>query len=289
MELRLLKSFLVLAQELHYAKAAEKLFITQPALTKQIKQLEDELDVVLLNRTKRQVSLTAAGAYMMDEAEFILNHIDNVVAATKRKAQGEEGEIRIVFVGSAMQNVIPALLEAMRLKFPTIHASLEELNNKEQISAIAHDKLDIAFVRLESVRKGFAHKVVFEDSFSLVVPKFGPIKAENFKSLNEFEEEHFILFSNDYSQEYYDNVMSIFEDHGFEPKVSYRSVQANSIFRLVEKGLGVAIVPSALRHGIDLGIDFIPLKHLRQRTKLLAVWSESNRNEALSKFLSLIV
>ena len=289
MELRLLRSFLVLGQELHFAKAAEKLFITQSALTKQLKQLEAELGVLLLNRTKRQVSLTAAGNYLMDEAEFILNHVDNVVSATKRKAEGEEGEIRIGFVGSAMQNVIPSLLEQMNQKHPAIHASLEELNNKEQISALTHDKLDIAFVRLESVRKGLAHKVVYEDSFSLVVPKFGTVNSENFISLSQFSQEQFILFSNDYSQEYYDNVMSIFEDHGFEPKVSYRSVQANSIFRLVEKGLGVAIVPSALSQGVNLEIEFISLSKLRQRTKLLAVWSQSNRNEALRKFLDLII
>lgn len=289
MELRLLRSFLVLGQELHFAKAAEKLFITQSALTKQLKQLEAELGVLLLNRTKRQVSLTAAGNYLMDEAEFILNHVDNVVSATKRKAEGEEGEIRIGFVGSAMQNVIPSLLEQMSQKHPAIHASLEELNNKEQISALTHDKLDIAFVRLESVRKGLAHKVVYEDSFSLVVPKFGTVNSENFISLSQFSQEQFILFSNDYSQEYYDNVMSIFEDHGFEPKVSYRSVQANSIFRLVEKGLGVAIVPSALSQGVNLEIEFISLSKLRQRTKLLAVWSQSNRNEALRKFLDLII
>lgn len=288
MELRHLKYLLALGKELHFAKAAEKLFITQPALSKQIQQLEGELGTKLLNRTKRSVSLTPAGKYLMDEADYIINHLDRVVDATKRKGEGEEGEIRIGFVGSAMQNIIPELLEQMSKVHPNIHASLDELDNKDQLEAIARDKLDIGFVRLESVHKGFEQRVVLEDSFSLVVSNQHLILPKNFKSLNQFKEEQFILFSNDYSQEYYDNIMSIFTDHGFEPKVSHRSVQANSIFRLVERQLGVAIVPSALQGGVDLGVSFIPLDHLRQRTKLMAIWDVKNRNEALAKFLELL-
>ena len=288
MELRHLRYFLALGKELHFAKAAEKLFITQPALTKQIQQLEGELATKLLKRTKRSVALTPAGRHFMDEAEYILNHLDQVVDTTKRKGQGESGEIRIGFVGSAMQNVIPTLLEKMSISHPNVHASLDELNNKDQLDAIAHDKLDIGFVRLESVHAGFEQKVVFEDSFSLVISKKHAVQPKNFKSLDQFRDESFILFSNDYSQEYYDNIMSIFTDHGFEPKVSHRSVQANSIFRLVERELGVAIVPSSLMDGVALDVAFIPLDHLPQRTKLMAIWDSKNRNESLSKFLGLM-
>jgi DNA-binding transcriptional LysR family regulator len=288
MEFRHLKYLLALGKELHFAKAAEKLFITQPALSKQIMQLEDELGTKLLNRTKRSVSLTPAGKYLMDEADYIINHLNRVVDATKRKGEGEEGEIRIGFVGSAMQSIIPELLEQMSKIHPNIHASLDELDNKDQLDAIARDKLDIGFVRLESVHKGFEQRVVLEDSFSLVVSNKHAVQPQNFKSLDQFKDEQFILFSNDYSQEYYDNIMSIFTDHGFEPKVSHRSVQANSIFRLVERQLGVAIVPTALQGGLDLGVSFIPLNHLPQRTKLIAIWNADNRNEALSKFLALM-
>ncbi|OEJ99932.1 LysR family transcriptional regulator [Roseivirga misakiensis] len=288
MEIRHLRYFLALGKELHFGRAADKLFITQPALTKQIQQLEEELDTKLLKRTKRSVSLTPAGEYFMQEAEYLMNHLDRVVDATKRKGEGEEGEIRIGFVGSAMQQIIPSLLERMSLKFPTIHASLDELNNKDQLNAIANDKLDIGFVRLESVHDGYQQKVVMEDSFSLVVSGQHPIQPKDFKHLNQFENESFILFSNDYSQEYYDNIMSIFSDHNFKPKVSHRSVQANSIFRLVERQLGVAIVPSALQGGIDLDVEFISLDHLPQRTKLMAIWNGENRNEALDKVLRLL-
>ena len=288
MELRQLRYFVMLGRELHFAKSAEKLFITQPALTKQIQQLEEELKVKLFERTKRNVKLTEAGKYLLTESQYIINHLEQVVEATQRKAEGEEGEVRIGFVGSAMQNIIPNLLEQLNSLHPGIHTSLQELNNKDQLDALMHDKLDIAFVRLETVPRELEKKVVFEDSFSLVVSVNHPIGKSDFESLSQFKQEQFILFSNDYSQEYYDNIMSIFTDHGFQPKVSHRSVQANSIFRLVEKELGVAIVPSAMQDGVNLGIEFISLAHLRQRTQLMAVWHKKNRNEALIKFLDLL-
>ena len=288
MELRQLRYFVMLGRELHFAKSAEKLFITQPALTKQIQQLEEELKVKLFERTKRNVKLTEAGKYLLNESQYIINHLEQVVEATQRKAEGEEGEVRIGFVGSAMQNIIPNLLEQLNSLHPGIHTSLQELNNKDQLDALMHDKLDIAFVRLETVPRELEKRVVFEDSFSLVVSVNHPIGKSDFESLSQFKQEQFILFSNDYSQEYYDNIMSIFTDHGFQPKVSHRSVQANSIFRLVEKELGVAIVPSAMQDGVNLGIEFISLAHLRQRTQLMAVWHKKNRNEALIKFLDLL-
>ncbi|MCE7996646.1 MAG: LysR family transcriptional regulator [Roseivirga sp.] len=288
MEIRHLKYLMAVGQELHFGKAAEKLFITQPALSRQIQQLEEELGVKLLERDKRNVALTTAGAYLLDEAEYIINHLNQVIESTRRKAKGEEGEVRIGFVGSAMQDVIPDLLVRLNQQYPKLHTSLDELSNKEQLSALIHDRLDIGFVRMERVPTDYGQKVVFEDSFSLVLPADHQITKDSFESLIQLKAEQFILFSHEYSQEYYENIMSIFADHGFEPNVSHRSVHANTIFRLVEKHLGVAIVPTALASGVSLGVQFIPLASLPQRTRLTAVWDERNRNAALKKLIALL-
>ena len=288
MELRHLRYFQVLGQELHFARAAEKLFITQPALTKQIQHLEEEIGTPLLRRTKRQVALTEAGQYFLEESNYVLNHLNNVVRSTQRKALGEEGEVRIGFVGSAMQNVIPELLLSMHEAYPKVQANLEELNNNEQLKALGQDRIDIGFVRMELVPDQFERRVVYEDSFSLVLPAGHVLNEQNFHSLTQLREERFILFSNDYSPDYFDNIMSIFVDHDFNPHVSYRSVHANTIFRLVEKELGVAIIPSSLASGVDLGVKFISLEQLRQRTRLLAVWSGRNNNPVLQRLLALL-
>ena len=288
MELRQLRYFQILGRELHFANAAEKLFITQPALTKQIQQLENEMAVKLLERTKRSVQLTKAGEYFLNETDYLLNHLDRSVEGAQRRARGELDEIRIGFVGSAMQHVIPELLVKLNHKAPQLHAALDELNNKSQIQALQKDKLDIGFVRLESVPQGLEKQMVYEDSFSLVVSAKHPVLETGFESLKQFKNDPFILFSNDYSQEYFDNIMGIFNDHQFRPKVSYRSVQSNSIFRLVEKQLGVAIVPSALANGVDLDLEFISLAHLRQRTRLYAVWNPLNKNRGLEQVKELL-
>ena len=288
MEIRQLRAFLALGKELHFNRAAEKLCISQPALTKQIQQLEAQLHVQLFSRSKRKVALTPAGVYLMSEAEFMLNHVEQVKDAVRRKGAGEEGEIRVGFVGSAMQTVIPEMLEQLNVHYPDIHTSLHELDNQSQLEALGNDKLDIGFVRLESIHSGFASQIVSEDSFSLVVSDQHPVQSHNFQSLAQFAKEQFIFFSNDYSQDYYDIIYSLFSDHGFVPKVTHRSVHSNTIFRLVERKLGVAIVPSALAHGIQLGIHFISLAHLQQRTRLMAVWRKEQRNEALKPFLKLL-
>lgn len=288
MELRHLKYLVALGQELHFARAADKLFITQPALSRQIQQLEEEIGVKLVARTKRKVALTTAGSYFFDEASYVINHLDQVVQSTQRKAAGEEGEIRVGFVGSAMQNIIPDLLVQLNKAHPRLNTSLEELSNVEQLRALAHDRLDIGFLRMRQIPGDFEKMMVFEDSFSLVVPKDHHISRDSFTNLRAFKDERFILFSNEYSQEYFDNIMSIFTDHDFQPNVSHRSVHANTIFRLVEKHLGVAIIPSALARGVALDVRFIPLDHLPQRTRLTAVWNARNRNAALEKMLKLL-
>lgn len=286
-ELRHFKYFLTVAEELHYRKAAERLFISQPGLSRQIKQLEQILDVPLFIRDKRQVSLTPEGEYLKGEMKEIMNRIELTKKHLKMVNQGEQGELRIGFLGSAMQNVIPDLLVNMNKSFPYIHTSLEEMSNTAQVVAIEKDELDIGFVRLEKVPAGMAMMPVFTDSFSVVLPRNHKLTQKNFKSVKQLKDENFILFSSDYSPSYYDKIMSICEDQGFSPKVSHKSVHAQTIFRLVENELGVAIIPTALKHGFNLNVKFIELKRIRQEAVLSILWKEGNRNPVLRKVLPL--
>ncbi len=284
-EHRHLRYFLTVAEELHFHKAAEKLFITQPALSRQILQLEKYLNTELLIRDKRNVSLTKAGEYFYEEAKFILNHIDFVTKNVQHLNRGDIGELRIGFVGSAMQNVIPDLLTSINKEAPGIHTVLTELPNQEQIDKLRDDQLDLGFIRSMRVPDGLNKHDVLTETFCIVLPKNHPIDEATFKSVQQFKEDHFILFSSKYSHGYYDKIMSIFEDEGFTPKVTHESVHANTIFRLVENGLGLAIIPSSLKHGFNLNIKFIDLKHIKQRTTLSAVWKDNHRNPVLNRVI----
>lgn len=289
LELRHFKYFLAVAEELHFRKAAEKLFISQPGLSRQIKQMEEILETPLFVRSKKKVSLTKAGEYLKGEIEFILNHLELTKKQLKLIANGATGEIRIGFLGSAMQNVIPELLLRLKDNFPQIKTSLEELSNNAQVNAILKDRLDIGFVRLTRVPKEIYIQPVFKDTFSVVLPERHSIMAETFKGVEQLMEEDFILFSQDYSPFYYDTVMSICEDAGFTPKVSHKSVHAQTIFKLVENNLGIAIVPTALQYGFNMKVKFLELKNIDQKAVLSVIWKKDNRNPTLSHCIDLLL
>lgn len=289
LELRHFRYFMAVAEELHYRKAAEKLFISQPGLSRQIKQMEEILNAQLFIRNKKKVSLTSAGEYLKGELEFVLNHLERTKKQLKLINEGSSGELRIGFLGSAMQNVVPQLLLKLKEIHSGIKTSLEELNNHAQVEAIQKDKLDLGFVRVARVPHDIVMKPIFEDSFSLVLPKNHWLNEEQFKNIGELSDEDFILFAQDYSPLYYATIMSICEDSGFTPKVSHKSVHAQTIFKLVENHLGIAIVPTALQYGFQMDVKFIELKKIKQKAVLSMIWKKGNRNPVLKRCMDLLL
>lgn len=289
LELRHFRYFLAVADELHYRKAAEKLFISQPGLSRQIKQMEEILETQLFIRSKKKVTLTPAGAYLKKELQVLLNHLEKTQKHLKAIDSGELGEIRIGFLGSAMQNVVPELLLKLKESHSGIKTNLEELNNQAQLDAVQKDKLDLGFVRVARVPQDVSIQPVYTDTFSVVLPKNHPLNEKHFKSMKQLAEEDFILFAQDYSPLYFATVMSICEDVGFTPKVSHKSVHAQTIFKLVENHLGIAIVPTALQYGFQMDVKFIELKKIKQKAILSVIWKKDNRNPALKRCMDLIL
>ena len=287
-ELRHLEYFRAVAEELNFGRAAERLFISQPGLSRQIKQMEEILGVQLFERTKRRVELTAAGHFLRSEVDYIFNHLELTKTQLKEIAKGNVGELRIGFLGSAAHTVLPDFLVKISREFPGIQSSLEELSNAIQVEMLEKDRLDLGFVRLARVPNPLQMQVVHIDTFSVVLPMGHPLTNGGFKNVGQLKEEDFILFSHDYSSIYFDKIMSICEDQGFSPRITHKSVHALTIFKLVEAGLGVAIVPTSLKEGYDLKVNFIELKNIKQKTELFAVWKKGNRNPALSKVLGLV-
>ena len=289
MELRHLSYFKAVAEELNFRKAAERLFISQPGLSRQIKQLEELLEIKLFERDQKHVELTVAGNYLKGEVDFVLNHLQMTKSQLKLIASGKIGELRIGFLGSASNQVLPDLLSKLNSQQPLISTSLEELSNAVQVEMIEKDKLDLGFVRLASVPNDLEMKVVLRDSFSLVVPKDHPIQIQDFHSVNQFRDESFVLFSSDYSNLYYEQIIGICKDAGFSPRIRHKSVHALTIFKLVENGMGVAIVPTSLKEGYELNVRFMEVPNIPQFTELSAIWKAENRNPALKQVLPLIL
>lgn len=288
MELRHLIYFKAVAEELNFRKAAERLFISQPGLSRQIKQLEEMLEVQLFERDQKHVELREAGRYLLAEVDFVLNHLEMTKSQLKLIDAGKVGELRIGFLGSASNQVLPDLLKKLNQLEPLITSSLEELSNAVQVEMVQKDKLDLGFVRLASVPSDVKMKTVMRDTFSLVVPKIHSIQTKDFRSLGQFSEESFILFSSDYSNYYFEQITGICRKAGFSPRIRHKSVHALTIFKLVENGLGVAIVPTSLKEGYELNVRFMEIPNISEFTELSVIWKAENRNPALQKVLPLI-
>lgn len=284
-ELRHLNYFKVLAEELHFRKAAERLFISQPGLSRQIKQMEEIYNVQLFERGKRFVKLTDAGHYLQQEVAKLFKQLQHIQDQIEKIDKGIITTLHVGFIGSAAQTVLPKLLAAVNKTHPLIDITLNEMSNEKQISLILKNKLDIGFIRMPVEGTSLHHMEVFSEHFVLVVPKNSPYKKQKRIDIKTLKNEKFILFGKEYSTNYYKLIMSIFEDHGFSPLVALRTVNAMSIFHLVAQGIGIAIVPHSLIQGYDINVDFIDLKHIPQRTTLSIVWNKENNNSGIKTFL----
>ncbi|MFD2725213.1 LysR family transcriptional regulator [Hyunsoonleella rubra] len=285
LEYRHLNYFLAVADELHFRKAAERLYISQPGLSRQIKQMEEDLGVQLFERHNRKVILTKAGEYLKRELVINLKQLDDILNHTKLLGHGKKGQLKFGYVGSAMQRIIPELLLHYRDTNPDVVFSLKEIDNQKQIEDLLNFKIDIGFVRLEHIPPSIKIKRVLNDTFCLVLPKNHPLDTSNFEDLCQLKEESFILFDPQYSQSYYNNVMQVFRDSGFAPLVSHLTIHASSVYKLVENNFGISIVPKSLTSSHIKGVKFIELDMMPQRTELSMVWHSENRNPILMGFL----
>lgn len=288
LELRHLKYFLAVADELHFRRAAERLFISQPGLSRQIKQMEDDLGFKLFERHNRKVELTKAGSYLKDALSLHLKQLDDIMNHAKLLNDGKKGQLKLGYVGSAMQELIPNLLLKYKTENPDVVFNLKEIDNQKQIEGLLNFKIDIGFVRLEHVPPAIEAKPVLSDTFCLVLPENHKVDTFNFESLLQLKDDPFILFDPEYSASYHDKVLQIFKDHSFTPIVSHLTIHASSIYKLVENNFGISIVPKSLTSSYAKGVKFIELNKIPQRTELFMVWHKENKNPILMSFLEII-
>jgi len=287
-ELRHIRYFLALAEEMHFRKAAERLFISQPGLSRQIKQMEESLDTKLFYRSNRKVELTQAGEYLKTELNGYVQELDKILHHSKLLDKGIDGNLKFGYVGSAMLKIIPALLLRFKKEYPKITFDLKEMDNQRQLQSLLKQEIDIGFLRLEKLPPHIKSFPIVKECFCLVLPKKHKINKGNFKNLSQLKEESFILFDPAYSPSYYEKVMQIFIDSGFTPRITHNTINAISIYRLIENNLGISIVPKSLQLQKGMGVKYIDLKKIKQRTVLSIAWNTENRNPILARTIKLL-
>ncbi|PWT99332.1 MAG: transcriptional regulator [Bacteroidetes bacterium] len=274
-----LKNFIKLAETLHFTKASEQVFMAQPALSRQIKQLEQSIGVSLFERDKRNVSLTKAGAYFKIAAQQTIDQLEFAISRTKQIHEGEVGEIKIGYTHSIVQTILPGIVKEIRGRFPGLKTVLREMNNTDQYRDLAERKLDIGFATNIIAPENIKSKVFYKDVFVVVFPRNHPLLKKKSLNISALSNEPFILPHHIDGSDYVHTIESICLDAGFFPNVIHNTASVSSALRLVEAGLGITIEPKRSLSGQNLAIKFIELNKIPQKAESAMMWSEYTEQE----------
>ncbi|MBX7172668.1 MAG: LysR family transcriptional regulator [Pyrinomonadaceae bacterium] len=285
MNLQQIQYFLALADELHFWKTSEKVFITQSALSRQIKSLEQELGFQLFKRDKRNVQLTGAGEFLRTEFTKILTDFESVTRHAKQIAEGEIGTIRIGHPASITFSVLPKILSELAQKHPNIIAQMFEVDSVDIDTSLLTHRIDLAFNRELPKAKELNSKLLMTENFALVVPANHPINQAKKVNLSELKDEWFVLPSLAGKSEHAAQLRAIFAEADFLPKVRFESDFGATLLGLVAKGLGISVMPFSYSHYLPEEVRFIKIP---PTSSLYAIWRTNDKSSVLKNFLQVI-
>lgn len=291
MELRHLRYFVAVAEELHFGRAAELLGISQPPLSQQIQALEQELGVRLFERSNRHVALTDAGRLFLEETRQTLAQVSRSVDVVRRAEQGEIGELQIGFTASApFVSMIPRAVFAFRQAFPAVHLNLQEMTSSEVSQALIERKLQIGMIRpLELPAQLEAVELLREPLMALLHANH-PLAADEDQglALAELADEPFVFFPRGHGTGLYPQLFNLARQAGFSPRVSQEAHEAMTIIGLVAAGLGVSVLPSSFRRVRIDGVVFRPLLDADATTAVWLVKGRQERSPLAQAFVDLL-
>jgi DNA-binding transcriptional LysR family regulator len=286
MDIRQLKNFLILCETLNFRKASGQINIVQPALSRQIQLLEEEVGALLFDRSRRTVTLTDAGIFFQKEANRILQDLERTMARTAQLHTGEAGEIKVTHASSAMNTVVPTFLVKVRQKWPNLKTTVQETSNSRQIEMLLIRQTDIGIAPNILLPPGIRSKILYRENFALLLPSHHPLAKKKMADLSVLKNETFILPQLSSGSGYVETILQICQGYGFKPKVAHESAHSTGVLRLVEAGLGISIEPVSSVRGVNMNIRLIELKHLPQKVEMILFWL-GQREEELSKFIAM--
>lgn len=286
MDIQQINNFLLLSETLNFRKAAEQINIVQPALSRQIQLLENEMGVLLFNRTKRAVALTEAGEYFKKEAYRIIQDLNKTIGRTAQVHRGEAGEIRVTHASSAMHSVVPSFLVKVKHRWPNLKTIVQETSNFQQIEMVLTRKADIGIAPNILVPPEIRSKVLYRENFVLILPAHHPLSKKKITDLSVLRNETFILPQLATGIGYVEVILQICQAYGFKPRVAHESTHSTSVLRLVEAGLGISIEPISSVRGVQMNIKLVELKQVPQKAEMAVFWLRE-REEELSRFIKM--
>ena len=288
-ELAQLRCFTTVATELNFRRAAERLNMTQPPLSRQIQLLEHHLGVALFTRSTRSVALTAAGRAFFVEAQNLLERAQQAATSAKRFAEGDIGSVTISFVGSAVYEFLPKVIAEAKLKQPQVKISLEEMNTYQQHEALRARRIDLGIVRSPLMQPGFATECLVREPFLLAVPAGHPLASADNVTVNDLNGEPFLMYSHAAYPPFNELLTGMFRSARVAPQYVQWLGSSLTILALVNAGMGLALVPRCAASVVFKGVTFreIDLGEGVQ-SELHLIWRSDNDNPAFAMLLKAI-
>ncbi|HXC38549.1 MAG TPA: LysR substrate-binding domain-containing protein [Burkholderiales bacterium] len=283
--LRTLRCFLAVAEELHFGRAAQRLNLSQPPLTKQIQNLESRLNVRLFDRSKRSVRLTSAGTALVLEARRLLDQAESAAISVRRIHTGEAGTVRIGFISAAFFSSFQARLIRLAKSRRGIQTVWLELGSFEQVEALLKERIDLGIAHTPIELRGLAARVVAREPHIAALPAGHPLAALRTIPLSGLRDEDFVLFPREAASGYHDMVVAACYQAGFSPRVTHLARHLFTIVGLVAQGRGVSLVPRKVGKVPIPGVAFRPLRGATVYSEFSLLWSPKNNSPALKRLL----
>jgi DNA-binding transcriptional LysR family regulator len=286
MELRHLRYFVAVAEALNFGRAARRLAISQPPLSRQIRALEEELGAALFARTRRAVALTAAGNALLPEARRLLREADALKEGARHLAAGQAGTVALGFISVAAYNILPALVPEFRRRHPGLKLALQEGVTDLLLPALVQGEIDVAMVLPPVAEPRLRYRPLVYDRLMVALPATARIPRGPLP-LAALAGEPFILFPRKAGPGLYDLIIGACQRASFSPRVEQEAIQMQTIVSLVAAGMGVALVPASLQHLGRSGVEYRPLKDKTGRVEVGLAWRASDESPAVRAFVAI--
>jgi DNA-binding transcriptional LysR family regulator len=285
MELRHLEYFVTVAEELHFARAAERLHIAQQPLSSQIQRLEEELQVTLFHRTTRKVSLTEAGEVFLKEAQQTLNHARKAKEVARLAQRGEIGSVSVGYVNTSLYNVLPGIIRTFRERYPGIAIVMQELCSPELEEAVVEGQIQLGFLSTPVREPSLNRQALLSEPVMVVLPYGHPLSQHPTISLKTLAGEPLIQYARSQKRYTHDQIEAMCHRAGFSPRVVQEAASEQAVIGLVAAGLGISVVPASLTSLRTPEVVYRPLVEPSVNVEYSLVWRQSEPAIAVQRLV----
>jgi DNA-binding transcriptional LysR family regulator len=284
-ELRHLRYFVVVAEELHFSKAAVRLNMSQPPLSQQIKSLERDFGAELFRRNNRSVTLTQAGRDLYEQIVPWLNSLNLIAERVRRTSEGEEGQLSVGVTFSTSHLHLPRIISAFRDRYPNVSVRMREMTGERQVDALGKGLIDIGIMRLPVDESNLLIERLYDESLMAALPPGHHLASKRSLALIDLKSETFLEASHKSSSSF-ESIEGVCEKAGFKPRTVNVSSNLNTALGLVAVGMGVALVPASTRQSGPRNISYRPLRD-SPRSTVAAVWRRGDDSSVIKLFVNL--